>query len=141
LFSPHVHFPPTPRIADTYPAHSPTTYDRAPIAVSPNICQLPRRGERKVQSPPADCEADRRGRTRARSKGPGSGPGSGEAVKGSYFHPRAYEACMPEPPSSAPPSAAGTRARVTFDDSPSPPALVADLSPSDESDESVTTPP
>ncbi|KAI0368923.1 hypothetical protein BV20DRAFT_1036841 [Pilatotrama ljubarskyi] len=102
LFSPHVHFPPTPRlVAATYPAHSPTTYDRAPIAVSPNVCQLPRRGERTN-------------------------------IKGSYFHPRAYEACKPEPLNV--PSA-------TFD-LPSTPPLVQDLSPSDESDDvTATTPP
>ncbi|KAI0354672.1 hypothetical protein OH77DRAFT_1496619 [Trametes cingulata] len=108
LFSPHVHFPPTPRlVAATYPAHSPTTYDRAPITVSPNVCQLPRRGERRAR-------------------------GGGENIKGSYFHPRAYEACKPEPLNV--PSA-------TFD-LPSTPPLVQDLSPSDESDDvTVTTPP
>ncbi|KAI0334021.1 hypothetical protein GY45DRAFT_1343649 [Cubamyces sp. BRFM 1775] len=98
LFSPHVHFPPTPGIAATYPAHSPTTYDRAPIVVSPNVCQLPRRGERT----------------------------------GSYFHPRAYEACKPEPLNVS---------SATEFNLPSPPPLIPDLSPSDESDETVTTPP
>ncbi|KAI0640136.1 hypothetical protein C8Q77DRAFT_1045940 [Trametes polyzona] len=128
LFSPHVHFPPTPRlVAGTYPAHSPTTYDRAPIAVTPNVCQLPRRGERTVRTPPADSEGDRhRGRSRTRGTKRG-----GENVKGSYFHPRAYEACMPEPASMSSPAF----------DLPSTPPLVQDLSPSDESDSTVTTPP
>lgn len=138
LLSPHVHFPPTPGIAATYPAYSPTTYDRKPIVVSPNACQLPRRGARKLHSPPPEpdppCEprglgpeSCERGRDRgARRRGRAE---DGDAIKGSYFHPRAYEACVPEPPLSPPPGG-----RV--------PALVQDLSPSDESDESVVvTPP
>ncbi|KAH9897690.1 hypothetical protein C8Q73DRAFT_640339 [Cubamyces lactineus] len=129
LFSPHVHFPPTPRIAATYPAHSPTTYDRAPIAVSPNVCQLPRRGERTVYSQPADSEGDHRGRSRSRSRGRGRGD---NMIKGSYFHPRAYEACKPEPLNVS---------SATEFNLPSPPPLIQDLSPSDESDEMVTTPP
>ncbi|KAI0652575.1 hypothetical protein C8Q79DRAFT_107542 [Trametes meyenii] len=128
LVSPHVRFPPTPQlVAGTYPAHSPTTYDRAPIAVTPNVCQLPRRGERTVRTPTPDSDGERRGRTRIRSKG----SGSRESLKGSYFHPRAYEACKPEPLSA--PSAPS--------DLPSTPPLVQDLSPSDESDETITTPP
>jgi len=43
---PHVHFPPSPTIACTYITHSPATYDRAPIAVSQNTCELPERGRR-----------------------------------------------------------------------------------------------
>ncbi|KAH9854285.1 hypothetical protein C2E23DRAFT_867363 [Lenzites betulinus] len=122
-FSPHVHFPPTPRlVAETFPAYSPTTYDRAPIAVSPNVCQIPRRGERTVRSPAADFEGDCRGRSRTRGK-------RSENVKGSYFHPRAYEACKPEPVHS------------TAYSLPATPPLVDDLSPSDESDSTVTTPP
>lgn len=50
LLSPHVHFPPTPTIASTQTTHSSSTYDRAPISVSPNSCELPERGER-VYSP------------------------------------------------------------------------------------------
>lgn len=123
LFSPHVHFPPTPRIADTYPAHSPTTYDRKPIIVSPNLVQLPRRGERKLHTPPIDVEPEHRGRSRSRIRGRAT-------TKGSYFHPRAYEACDIEP-EDAPSS--------RFD-LPSLPSLVKDLSPSDESDDVVTPP-
>ncbi|KAJ6541662.1 hypothetical protein B0H19DRAFT_1174097 [Mycena capillaripes] len=74
LFSPHVHFPSTPRLTLTAVTHSPGTYDRAPIAVSPNSCAMPERGGR-VYSP---------------SEAP--------LPKGSYFHPRAFEACEPEPP-------------------------------------------
>ena len=131
LFSPHVHFPPTPGMSSTYPAHSPTTYDRKPIAVSPNVVQLPRRGERRLQTPPANVDPERRGRGRSRSRGRGRFGNLDDApVKGSYFHPRAFEACMPEPANvPAPP--------LDF----SVPALIQDLSPSDESDEAVLTPP
>jgi hypothetical protein len=44
--TPHVHFPPTPGLVSTHEAHSPSTYDRAPIVVAPNSCALPRRGDR-----------------------------------------------------------------------------------------------
>jgi len=50
LSSPHVHFPPTPAMTCTFAAHSPATYDRAPIIVSPNICSLPERGCRVLYS-------------------------------------------------------------------------------------------
>ncbi|KAF9647004.1 hypothetical protein BDM02DRAFT_2832868 [Thelephora ganbajun] len=39
-----VHFPPSPIIAKTFVAHSPSTYDRSPIVVVPNSCALPERG-------------------------------------------------------------------------------------------------
>ncbi|KZT24235.1 hypothetical protein NEOLEDRAFT_1023988, partial [Neolentinus lepideus HHB14362 ss-1] len=74
LFSPKVHFPPTPTMTSTHPTHSPFTYDRAPIIVSPNVCTLPERGGREVYS------GERQDR-------------SAVSIKGSYFHPRAYEAC------------------------------------------------
>jgi hypothetical protein len=44
--SAHVHFPATPGMAATFAAHSPNTYDRAPISVAPNPCELPSRGDR-----------------------------------------------------------------------------------------------
>ncbi|KAJ7077590.1 hypothetical protein C8R43DRAFT_1053701 [Mycena crocata] len=72
MFSPHVHFPSTPRLTFTGDTHSPGTYDRAPIAVSPNSCALPERGGRVYRS-------------------------SSDPPKGSYFHPRAFEACETEP--------------------------------------------
>ncbi|KAJ7696722.1 hypothetical protein B0H17DRAFT_874445, partial [Mycena rosella] len=73
MFStPHVHFPSTPGLTLTADTHSPGTYDRAPIAVSPNSCALPERGDRVYPTP--------------------SSP-----LKGSYFHPRAFEACETEP--------------------------------------------
>ena len=123
MFSPHVHFPSTPHIAATYPAHSPTTYDRKPIVVSPNVVQLPKRGARRLNSPPADYDCESRGRSRSRTRG----RAPDRAVKGSYFHPRAYEACNPEPSSAS---------SSSFD----LPSLVQDLSPSDESDDIVTPP-
>jgi hypothetical protein len=39
-----VHFPPSPALTRTFFAHSPSTYDRSPIVVSPNDCALPERG-------------------------------------------------------------------------------------------------
>ena len=39
-----VHFPPSPTLTRTFSARSPSTYDRSPIVVLPNICALPARG-------------------------------------------------------------------------------------------------
>ncbi|KAF7302394.1 hypothetical protein HMN09_00873100 [Mycena chlorophos] len=69
MFSPHVHFPTHPCTL-TGAAHSPGSYDRAPIPVSPNSCAIPERG----------------GRVYAYNGSPMGSP------KGSYFHPHAYEA-------------------------------------------------
>lgn len=109
LASPHVHFPPTPILASTHAAYSPLTYDRAPIAVVPNLCALPERGGRMYTSSSSESWNLRQ-------------------IKGSYFHPRAYEACEPEP--SVVPIASST-----------PPQLIPDLSSSEseESDGSTTT--
>ncbi|KZT73243.1 hypothetical protein DAEQUDRAFT_721827 [Daedalea quercina L-15889] len=135
IVSPRVHFPPTPHMASLRFTHSPNTYDRAPILVSPNsgCLELPKRGERRFYSPPAnfdDSAHERRGRLRSRTAGRDASrddfdPDSPEGdVKGSYFHPRAFEACAPEPLEMS-----------------SPPILIPDLSPSEESDDSVATPP
>lgn len=134
ILSPHVHFPPTPNIASLRFTHSPTTYDRAPIVISPSsgCLQLPKRGARKLYSPPADFDGERRGRTRSRSTScERDSSESPEDVKGSYFHPRAFEACAPEP----------INVPTTTLDLSSPPGLVPDLSPSEESDDLVETPP
>jgi hypothetical protein len=111
LLSPHVHFPPTPTLTSTHIADSPWTYDRAPIAISPNSCALPERGAR-MYTPASESW----NRTRA---------------TGSYFHPgpNAYEACELE--------LCGTR--ITM--SPPPPLIPDFSSESDESDGSVVTPP
>ncbi|KAF8971785.1 hypothetical protein BDZ97DRAFT_1785124 [Flammula alnicola] len=54
LSSPHVHFPPSPsQLIATFVAHSPGSYDRGPISVSPNPLSLPGWGER-VYSPSVD---------------------------------------------------------------------------------------
>lgn len=109
-------------MASTHDVYSPGTYDRAPIVVSPNVCRLPDRGDRVLHSPDGEMRPLRRGRSIRRK------PNS-EEVKGSYFHPQAYEASELEPHGSM--------------ESPlSPPPLDNDLeSPmSDDSDE-VTTPP
>ncbi|KAG2337608.1 hypothetical protein BDR05DRAFT_765129 [Suillus weaverae] len=74
-----VHFPPTPTLTSTYAAHSSATYDRSPVSVSPNYCALPGRHEREFV-----CSNGNRSYQTAE-------------IKGSYFHPRAYEACAPEP--------------------------------------------
>jgi hypothetical protein len=68
LDSPHVHFPPTPVMTKISITHSPFSYDRAPIQVSPNICALPERGERMV-----------------------GGVMSMKGGEGGYFHPSAYK--------------------------------------------------
>jgi hypothetical protein len=86
LFSPHVHFPPTPTLTATFTAHSSDVYDRKPILVSPNECTLPERDERvylELPSAPHCIQPSTERRPRS------------HAVKpiGSYFHPRAYEAC------------------------------------------------
>ncbi|KAK0185167.1 hypothetical protein F5146DRAFT_1071668 [Armillaria mellea] len=50
LRSLHVHFPPSASLASTFLTHSPNSYDRAAIIVSPNSLELPVRGDR-VYSP------------------------------------------------------------------------------------------
>ncbi|KAF8639596.1 hypothetical protein AX16_010265 [Volvariella volvacea WC 439] len=40
----HVHFPPTPTLTSLAITHSPSVYDRAPIKVGKNWCELPERG-------------------------------------------------------------------------------------------------
>ncbi|TFK42246.1 hypothetical protein BDQ12DRAFT_598937 [Crucibulum laeve] len=51
--SPHVHFPPSATMYAMFTAHSPNTYDRAPIMISPNPLTLPSWGDR-VYSPSVD---------------------------------------------------------------------------------------
>lgn len=48
--SPHVHFPPSPGLTATFSTHSPNSYDRGAISVSPNPLELPAWGSR-VYSP------------------------------------------------------------------------------------------
>lgn len=117
LLSPHVHFPPTPILVSTHTTHSSGMYDRAPIAISPNSCALPERGGR-TYSPTADSSRKL----------------SSSQAKGSYFHPRAYEACETEPADAAYAAYAASAAL---------PPLVPDLSSSesDESDAPAVTPP
>ena len=105
MLSLHVHFPPTPSLSSVYTTHSPRTYDRAPIAISPNVCALPERG----------------GRTYT----PASESSPKFQRKGSYFHPDAHEACEPEPINDYTPASPPL----------CPPPLIPDLSSdSDESD-------
>ena len=51
--SPHVHFPPSAVLAATYATHSPRSYDRSSIPVSPNPLALPAWGDR-IFSPSVD---------------------------------------------------------------------------------------
>ncbi|KIJ66608.1 hypothetical protein HYDPIDRAFT_48813, partial [Hydnomerulius pinastri MD-312] len=121
LLSPHVHFPPTPTLTSTFTTHSPTTYDRTPVEVPPNNCALPGRHEREfVESRRPYSSTPHHYRLE-------------DDAKGSYFHPRAFEACSIEPSGCpSPPS--------------HPPPLIPDLpydisSESDDSDGLITTPP
>lgn len=94
LHSPHVHFPPTPSLTSTDFTHSAIVYDRAPIVVSENVCALPERGGRCYES--SDVQP-RKQRSHSHS---GTFGGTSFArdsqPKGSYFHPRAFEAAEPE---------------------------------------------
>ncbi|KIK71448.1 hypothetical protein GYMLUDRAFT_33619 [Collybiopsis luxurians FD-317 M1] len=82
MLSPHVHFPPTPVIASTQPAHSPGSYDRSAIAISPNSCELPERGGRVYS------QAD---------------PHHTPPVIDGYFDPMAFRACTAALEPDAPP--------------------------------------
>ncbi|EGO31237.1 hypothetical protein SERLADRAFT_377105, partial [Serpula lacrymans var. lacrymans S7.9] len=106
MLTPHVHFPPTPALVSTHSTHSPTSYDRTSIVVAPNSCALPDRHDRVyAPSPESLLQTE---------------------VKGSYFHPRAFEACEPEPSEYIP-----SHLR--------PPPLIPDTSSeSDESDGPIT---
>ncbi|KAF9025413.1 hypothetical protein BDZ89DRAFT_1161736 [Hymenopellis radicata] len=119
MLSPHVHFPPTPSLQSITFTHSPNTYDRAPIVVSPNSCALPDRDERvyNIPSPPY--------------------PASTSGTKGSYFHPRAFEACQPEQASDGVPELTFSSSSESSDDSdgygspvaPSPVSLSSGFAP------------
>jgi hypothetical protein len=76
--TPHVHFPPTPALTSTHTTHSPFIYDRAPIVVSPNICALPERGGRMYSPQTSPI------------------PSLHTIPNGSYFDPRAFDACEQE---------------------------------------------
>ncbi|KAG6812429.1 hypothetical protein H0H92_002895 [Tricholoma furcatifolium] len=75
--TPHVHFPPTPTLAEIRATHSSFVYDRAPIVVGYNDCQLPERGGRDYSVYPEDAEAH-------------------PFPDGSYFDPR-FSSIMAEP--------------------------------------------
>ncbi|KAF9555515.1 hypothetical protein CPC08DRAFT_131696 [Agrocybe pediades] len=91
LDSPHVHFPPTPSLSRIAMTHSSFSYDRRSIEVSPNICELPERGERKLEDGDYD-----------------------------YFHPHMYHSPHPSgstPPSPPPvaPNRSGARSASPSD--------------------------
>jgi len=80
-----------------------------------------------MPSPSAEFEiehTERRGRSKSRERSRSTALN----VKGSYFHPRAYEACELEPP-------------LSISAPLKPPALVHDISPSSEEDDEIITPP
>ncbi|KAF9225183.1 hypothetical protein BS17DRAFT_677872, partial [Gyrodon lividus] len=94
LRSPHVHFPPTPTLTSTFTTHSASAYDRTPVVVPPNNCALPGRHEREFIETAYSCYYP--------------DPYRADGLKGSYFHPRAFEVCSiessgyPPPPSATP---------------------------------------
>ncbi|KIM62342.1 hypothetical protein SCLCIDRAFT_835809 [Scleroderma citrinum Foug A] len=90
----HVHFPPTPTLTSTFTTHSPSAYDRTPVAVSPNTCALPGRHERELFVDNVPPPSHRRPSSTSHSSH--SRRARAPSPKGSYFHPRAYEACAPE---------------------------------------------
>jgi len=118
LHSPHVHFPPTPTLTTTDITHSPFAYDRAPIVVSPNACALPERGGRVYFDATYVSEQD-----------------SVKELKGSYFHPRAFEVCEYEPVN-------GNPSRKFCDASyHTPPSLTPDVSSESEESDNYVSPP
>ena len=93
LHSPHVHFPPTPTLTDTRTTHSSTAYDRAPIVVSPNTCELPGRGERVYAASALPVSLPLTSvHPRALPSPRSDRHGQPRQPIGSYFHPSAFEA-------------------------------------------------
>lgn len=130
--NPHVvHFPPQPSLTRTFSAHSSSTYDRTPIAVTPNSCALPERGcpgrtytldESEQHSPPSPTMARR-----------------GHPSNGRDLHPRAL--AFYSNPRSLPEKNDDDAQRTPTRGFPSLPALIPDLSSeSDESDGFVSPP-
>ena len=138
----HVHFPPTPTLTSTFTTHSSSAYDRTSVVVPPNACALPGRHEREVfvdnapsRRPSSTSHSSHSRRARAPSP------------KGSYFHPRAYEACAPENyPQATWPSSMPSPGHFPLPPFP-PPQLICDTlhdpssdSESSSSDSQVSTP-
>ncbi|KAI0075570.1 hypothetical protein K474DRAFT_1664109 [Panus rudis PR-1116 ss-1] len=113
ILAPLVRFPPSPTLTRTFQAHSPSTYDRSPIVVSPNHCSLPERG----------CP----GRTYM----PGASLSNGD-----HRHPRASRGYANDEEDDDP----TPRATPTIYHHPLPPPLIPDLSSSSESEESEGPP-
>lgn len=95
LLTRHVHFPPTPTLTSTFTTHSSSAYDRTPVVVAPNTCALPGRHERELFIDNNTSGYERR--ESESSSDTAYSQTRKSAPKGSYFHPRAYEACAPEP--------------------------------------------
>ncbi|KAI6154275.1 hypothetical protein BKA82DRAFT_916630 [Pisolithus tinctorius] len=95
LLTRHVHFPPTPTLTSTFTTHSSSAYDRTPVVVAPNTCALPGRHERELFIDNNTSGYERR--ESESSSNTAYSQTRKSAPKGSYFHPRAYEACAPEP--------------------------------------------
>jgi len=107
---PHVHFPPTPTLTSTHTTHSSSVYDRAPINVSPNRCELPERGGRVyTPSPERRCHRVMLPRDSSRE---------------GYFQPHAFRAAGSSQSSS----------------SSSIPPLIPDLASSESDETSDVTP-
>ncbi|KAI0272456.1 hypothetical protein BC834DRAFT_856780, partial [Gloeopeniophorella convolvens] len=124
----NVRFPPSPTLTRTFSAYSPSSYDRSPIVVLPNVCALPARG----------CP----GRTYVPGSSPSTSPNapldarSREAVmkaKGQHFHPRRALGLGLASDPTAPERA--------INSSVAPPPLVPDLSSESDESDGFTSPP
>lgn len=125
-FTHGVHFPPSPSLARTFDAHSPSTYDRSPIVVAPNACALPERGcPGRTYTIDDPCAARNKYSTMS------------VTPRGATVHPRAFQ-------STSNYSCYSSDAQVAYSNPPpaSLPPLVPDLSSeSEESDGFISPPP
>ncbi|CAL1698704.1 unnamed protein product [Somion occarium] len=139
ILSPLVRFPPSPTLTRTFKTHSPSTYDRSPIVVSPNQCSLPERGcpgrTYLPGAPSATSSSSSSHRLSTSSRG----------YTGKHLHPRArmdVQASYPYEDEDDEDNDLTPKATPTAYFHPLPP-LIPDLSSSSESEESdgATSPP
>jgi len=158
LESPHVHFPPTPALSRIAMTHSSFSYDRRPIEISPNICELPERGERKLDDEDYDyffqphmyhssCRSESLpspNRSGARSASPSDRNRLSHTPIISYSTTRLYPtpsgSALSTPERPHPEPAAGVYQLPYQSDTSVPPLLVSDVSSSDTDLETCGTP-